>query len=136
MALKINLKPKERIIIGEAVISNGNRQTCSLIIENKVPVLRQKDILKEDNANTLGQKIYFTIQLMYIDNDNLVEYHEIYWKLVKNIIKTVPEVLKLIDNISENIVGCDYYQALKSAKQLVNYETEVLNYEKQPLECI
>jgi len=133
MALKITLKPGERIIIGEAVISNGNNQVCSLLIENKVPVLRQKDILKENNANTLGQKIYFTIQLMYIDDNKLVEYHEIYWKLVNNIIQTVPEVLKFIDNISENILGGDYYQALKSAKQLVNYETEVLNYEQQSL---
>ena len=133
MALKITLKPDERIIIGEAVISNGNNQACSLLIENKVPVLRQKDILKENKANTIGQKIYFTIQLMYIDDDNLVEYHEIYWELVNNIIQTVPEVLKFIDNISENILGGDYYQALKSAKQLVNYETEVLNYEQQSL---
>ena len=132
MALKITLKPDERIIIGEAVISNGNKQACSLLIENKVTVLRQKDILKENNANTIGQKIYFTIQLMYIDNTNIVEYHEIYWKLVNNIIQTVPEVLKFIDNISENILGGDYYQALKSAKQLVTYETEVLNYEQQP----
>ena len=129
MALKITLKPDERIIIGEAVITNGNNQACSLIIENKVPVLRRKDILKEDNANTLGQKIYFTIQLMYIDNNNLAEYHGMYWKLVKNIIETVPEVLKFIDNISENILSCEYYHALKFAKQLVNYETEVLNYE-------
>ena len=133
MALKITIKPGERIIIGEAVITNGNNHVCSLIIENKVPVLRQKNILKENNANTLGQKIYFTIQLMYIDDNNMVEYHEIYWKLVNNIIQTVPEVLKFIDNISENILGGDYYQALKSAKQLVNYETEVLNYEQQSL---
>ncbi len=136
MALKITLKPNERIIIGEAVITNGNSQACNLIIENKVPILRQKDILKENNANTLGQKIYFTIQLMYIDDDNLVEYHKMYWELVNNIIQTVPEVLKFIDNISENILGVNYYQALKSAKQLVNYETEVLNYEQQPPECI
>ena len=133
MALKITLKSGERIIIGEAVITNGNNQVSSLIIENKVPVLRQKDILKENNANTLGQKIYFTIQLMYIDDNKLVEYHKMYWEFVNNIIQTVPEVLKFIDNISENILGGDYYQALKSAKQLVNYETEVLNYEQQPL---
>ena len=133
MALKIILKPGERIIIGEAVISNGNNQACSLIIENKVPVLRQKNILKENNANTIGQKIYFTIQLMYIDDNNLVEYHEMYWKLVSDIVQTVPKVLKIIDNISENILGGHYYQALKFAKQLVNYETEVLNYEQQPL---
>jgi flagellar protein FlbT len=46
MALKIILKPHERIILGGAVVTNG-RSKSELIIENNVPLLRQKDNLSE-----------------------------------------------------------------------------------------
>ncbi|MCP4374071.1 MAG: flagellar protein FlbT, partial [Deltaproteobacteria bacterium] len=42
MALKITLKPNERMIIDGAVITNGSTVT-DFIIENKVPILRQSD---------------------------------------------------------------------------------------------
>ncbi len=45
MALKISLKPHEKMILGGAVITNGNSMGCHLVIENKVPILREKDIL-------------------------------------------------------------------------------------------
>lgn len=72
MALKIKLKPHERLIIGGAVVANGDSK-CDLIIENEVPVLRDKDILREKEANTPSKRVYFAIQLMYVDNKDLVE---------------------------------------------------------------
>ena len=47
MALKITLKPNEKMIVGGAVITNGNIKNTNLIIENNVPILRQKDIISE-----------------------------------------------------------------------------------------
>ena len=52
MALKITLKPQEKMILGGAVISNGNNAGCQLIIENEVPILREKDILSENTVST------------------------------------------------------------------------------------
>ena len=37
MALKITLKPGERMVIGGAVLTNGNSASCDLVIENKTP---------------------------------------------------------------------------------------------------
>ena len=48
MALKITLKPHERMVIGGAVLTNANSASCDLVIENKTPILRQKDILSEE----------------------------------------------------------------------------------------
>ena len=61
MPLKITLKPHERMIVGGAVITNGNTR-CDLLIENKVSILRQKDIMSEKDADSPCRKIYFTIQ--------------------------------------------------------------------------
>ena len=44
MALKVELKPGERIILGDCVITNHDQRT-RLLIEGHVPILREKDIL-------------------------------------------------------------------------------------------
>ena len=126
MGLKITLKPNERMIIGGAVVTNGDGK-CELIIENKVTLLREKDILSEEAANTPSKRIYFTIQLMYIDNDNLAEHHKMYWKLVREVVEAAPSTIRLIDQISEHIVNNRYYQALKVADKLIDYEQEVIS---------
>ncbi len=71
MALRISMKPQEKMILGGAVITNGNSFRCNLIVENKVPILREKDILSESQADSLCRQLYFIIQLMYIDEENL-----------------------------------------------------------------
>jgi len=127
MALKITLKPDERMIIGGAVVTNGNSTGCDLLVDNKVPILRQKDILNEDQANSPCRKIYFIIQLMYIDEENLPTYHNTYWNLVRDVVQAAPSMIALIDVISEHILNKRYYQALKATKSLVDYEQEVIS---------
>jgi len=126
MPLKITLKPHERMIVGGAVITNGNTR-CDLLVENKVSILRQKDIMREKDADSPCRKIYFTIQLMYIDEENLIEHHNTYWRLVQDIVKAAPSMLALIDQISEYILNNKYYQALKLARKLIDYEQEIID---------
>jgi flagellar protein FlbT len=127
MALRISLKPQEKMILGGAVIMNGNNTGCKLIIENTVPILREKDILNENDANSPCRRIYFVIQLMYIDEENLVNHQKKYWKLIKDLVKAAPSTIGVIDQISEEIVSARYYQALKLAQKLIDYEQEVIS---------
>jgi len=126
MALKITLKPGERMILGGAVATNGSDGSCNLIIENKVPILRQKDILTESRADSPCRRIYLSIQLMYIDEANLSSYHKAYCDLVRDLTKAAPSTVGLIDAISEQIFQRNYYQALKLSKRLIEYEEEVI----------
>jgi flagellar protein FlbT len=125
MPLKISLKPNERILINGAVITNGSSRS-EIFIENEVPLLRQKDIMGEREADTVCRKIYFCIQLMYIDGNQLPKYHKTYWELVRALLEATPSAVGLLDQISEHIVGNRYYQALKTSKRLMDYEQEVL----------
>ena len=127
MALTITLKPQEKMILGGAVISNGSNAGCQLIIENKVPILREKNILSETEADTPCRRLYFIIQLMYIDDENLAIHQKIYWDLVKEIVKAAPSTVDLIDQINEEIVSGRYYQALKFVQELIDYEQEVIS---------
>ena len=126
MALKIDLKPNEKLIISGAVIQNGSKR-AELIIENSAPILREKDIMLPDQATTYCSKIYLAIQMMYIDGANLVEYHNTYWTLVRDLVNAVPSTLDLVGRISEHLLKNEYYPALKDAKKLIDYEQEVLN---------
>jgi flagellar protein FlbT len=121
MALKITLKPNERMIIGRAVLRNGDTK-CNLIIENSVPILREKDIIGEKEADSPARRIYYIIQLMYIDQENPHQYHKAYWRLVQDFVKAAPSVISTIDQISEHIINDRYYQALKLTKKIVKYE--------------
>jgi flagellar protein FlbT len=126
MALKITLKPGERMILGGAVVTNGSGGSCDLVVENKTPILRQKDILTEEKADSPCRRIYLAVQLMYIDEANLSTYHKVFWELAGDLVKAVPRTVGLIDSISEMILQRNYYQALKLTKRLIDYEQEVL----------
>ena len=126
MPLKLTLKPGERMIIGGAVVTNGAGKT-DLFVENNVPLLREKDIMGEKEADTIAKQIYFTIQLMYIDPDNLINHHNAYWRLIQQTVKAAPSTVELVDRISEKIVANNYYQALKLTRKLITYEKEIMD---------
>ena len=126
MALKISLRPHERLIIGNAVIENGGSRS-EFMVENNIPILREKDIMSARDADSPCRRIYFVIQLMYVDEKNLAEHHNSYWELVKDVVEAAPSTLGLIDQISWYILGNKYYQALKLTKKLIEYEREAIN---------
>jgi flagellar protein FlbT len=126
MALKISLKPHEKFILGGAVIANGDAKS-TFVLENDVPILREKDILTLQSADTPCKKIYFAIQLMYIDGKNLPEHHKIYWELVKDVAQAAPSTKPMLQEISNDILNDRHYQALKQTKKLIEYEREVVN---------
>lgn len=130
MALKITLKPHERLIIGGAVITNGGTGT-QFVVENNVPILRQKDIMSLKDADSPCRRIYFTIQLMYVDEKDLSENHRIYWELVKDVAEAAPSQKGRIAEISDMILNRQYYQALKLTKKLIAYEQEAISHVRE-----
>ncbi len=54
MALKVELKPGERIILGDCVVTNADQRT-RLLIEGEAPILREKDIMTQRARRYAGQ---------------------------------------------------------------------------------
>lgn len=126
MPLVLTLKPGERVILGGAVIKNGPA-VAHLQIENKVTLLREKDILTEAEATTPCKKIYLVIQLMYIGDGLTVELGQLYWDLVRDVLAAAPSTNDLISQMSAYIVESSFYPALKVAKKLISYEEELIS---------
>jgi len=126
MPLKLDLRPHEKLFLGGAVLVNGDSR-CQLAVLNDVPVLREKDILKEEDADSPCKKIYLAVQLMYMDTPNLARYHQYYWEQVRAVIEVAPSTADLLSKVSNAVLETHYYQALKAARELVRYEQELLD---------
>lgn len=126
MALKVELKPDERIIVGTAIIRNGETRT-RLFIEGDAPILREKDILTAATADTPARKIYLAVQLMYLAQD-ITKHHDIYFQLVRDFLSAAPSGLDIITEINNRILSDDLYKALKAARRLIAYESELMGH--------
>lgn len=126
MALKVELKPNERIIIGTAVVRNGDQRT-SLVIEGNAPILREKDIQSPRTADTPAKLIYLAIQLMYIDG-RVSENINTYQKLMGDFQQAVPSSTNILMAIHNHILNAEFYKALKEAKQLLAYERTLFEH--------
>ena len=104
MALKVELKPHERIIIGSCVITNTDQRARLLIDGDNIPILREKDILTPETADTPAKLIYLAVQLMYISPDPRAN-HGTYFNLVRDIVTAVPSAWPIIEGINNHILS-------------------------------
>jgi len=119
-------------VVGQAVSSNGDSR-CDLFIENNVTILREKDIMSEDEAGgSPCRRIYFLIQLMYIDRENNSRYHQVYADSTREILEAAPSTRRFFSRIDELISSGKYYEALKATKDLLKYEEELLRHVQTP----
>jgi flagellar protein FlbT len=124
MGLKVELKPGERIIIGDSVVTNDDQRT-RLVIEGDAPILREKDIMTVEAADTPCKKIYLVVQLMYLSRDPKT-HHELYFTLMKETLGAAPSTKGYFDRINNQILTGNVYKALKETQSLIEYEKELL----------
>ncbi len=125
MALKVELKPGEKLLVGNCIITNSDQRT-RLFIEGRVPILRQKDILTAETATSPAKRVYLAVQLMYIQDDIAVARNE-YFALVNEFVAAVPSSMAIVNQINNEILTEQLYKALKAAQKLIDYEQELLS---------
>jgi flagellar protein FlbT len=126
MGLKVELKPFERIIIGDSIVTNDEQRT-RLVIEGDAPILREKDILTVEEADTPCRKIYLVVQLMYLARDP-VPHHALYFQLVRDVLAAAPSTRPYFDRINNHILTGMLYKALKEAQRLIEYEKDLFDH--------
>lgn len=126
MALKVELKPGEKLLVGNCIITNADQRT-RLFIDGRAPILREKDILTSETANTPAKRIYLAVQLMYIDDD-IGPARETYFSLINDFVQAVPSSTEIVNQINNEILTGALYKALKAAQRLIEYEQDLLNH--------
>jgi flagellar protein FlbT len=124
--LLIKLAPGEKIVINGVVVENGGDHT-TLRILNQAHVLRAKDILTFDEANSPAKRVYYALQCLYLFPDHQEQYLDSARQFIDDFAKAVPSSGPLITEIIDHLKRSDSYQMLKVAKKLVEYERRILD---------
>ena len=123
MPLKLSLKPGEKFVLNGAVVQNGDRRG-TLVLQNKASVLREKDIMQADEANTPARRIYLPVMMMYLDEAEAGKYYDEFVRRMTEFMGAIrnPEILTECVNISKYVLAREFYKALMGCRKLVEYE--------------
>jgi flagellar biosynthesis repressor protein FlbT len=128
MPLRISLKPEERLIVGGAVVRNAGRRGLQLMVENDVPILRGKEVMGLADATSPCRRIYFAIQLMYVDPEHLPDHQALFTELMAEVAEASPSMRARLDEITELTAAGKHYQALRLTRKLIEYEEELISH--------
>lgn len=126
MPLAINLRPNERLIVNGVVIQNS-AASAKLLIHNNAAVLREKDIITEEGANTPARRVYFAIQCKYLFPGKDATYLPLVHQFIEEFAAAAPSTADIVQEIRRQLDAGQLYQALKTAKQLITREQEIMN---------
>ncbi|MCH8473724.1 MAG: flagellar biosynthesis repressor FlbT [Opitutales bacterium] len=130
MALKLKLKPNERVYISGALVRNiGPGAVLELM--NEVPMLREKDILLEQDAVTPCQKLYLIVQTLYFDCPGEGILFESFKSLSEEIVAAAPSLEKPLWQVGEKVQAGEHYPALKDLQKVITLESTLLSYAKK-----
>jgi|TARA_R110002124_G_scaffold92599_8_gene235231 flagellar protein FlbT len=115
MSLKFRIPAGEKIVVNGAVLTNSSSKAMHFSLENDASIMRERDILLPENAETPLQNVYLFIQLMYIEPGSHEEHHKSFQDAAQI------AFLSTTDNDERNlvfeVVGLigekNYYAALK-----------------------
>ena len=127
MPLKLSLRPGEKFVLNGAVVQNGDRRGV-LVLQNKASVLREKDIMQQDEANTPARRIYFPVMMMYLDESGAERYYDEFVRRMSEFMGVIrnPNVLADCVDVSKYCMEREYYKALMLCRKLIEYEDERL----------
>jgi flagellar protein FlbT len=126
MALKLTLKPHERVILGGAVVRNGGSRV-DLLVENEIPILRESDILSPSAVRTPCERVVLALQLVYVDPEHASDHLETYRTLVSDVLAAAPSLKPLVCTVDAEVAADRYYQAIRQARALLDRERELMS---------
>jgi flagellar protein FlbT len=120
MSLRIELKPFEKVFIGDAVLTNSDQRTM-FIIEGRTPVLRAKDAIAPEAAKSPAEKLYVCVQNMFLLRDHK-SYQGTYLALAAETISMDPLAYPLLAEVDRFVTKAEYYKGLKTLRKLIPAE--------------
>lgn len=125
MPLKLSLKPHEKFVLNGAVVQNGDRRGV-LVLQNKASVLREKDIMQAEEANSPARRVYFPVMMMYLDEAGAARCYDEFAHRMSEFMGVIrnPDILADCVNVSKHVLAREYYKALMICRKLIEYEDE------------
>lgn len=125
MPLRIKLPSKEKIIINGAVIENAGEAT-TIILHNRVDILRRKEVMSEAEANSPARRVYYALQCAYLFDPDRPRYLDLYRQFAKDYGEAAPSAGAILEEVDGLVAAERYYDALRKTQDLMDHETERL----------
>ncbi|OUS19594.1 flagellar biosynthesis repressor FlbT [Litorivita pollutaquae] len=126
--LVLKLSPKERVLINGAVIENGERRSRLSIVSPNANILRLRDAIHPEEANTPVRRVCYVAQLVLTGDADPTETRH---KLLRSI-EELSQVLTDADSrahltaATDAVLGGQFYQCLKALRSLLPREDRLL----------
>jgi len=127
MALVINIKKGQQVIINGAVVENASSKTITVSIKNEAAILRSSDILTPESAATPAGRIYYALQCVYLFPERRGEHLRHFKDLVDSYVRAAPSSGPIVEAVCALVSEDQYYSALKKAQELIEHERKVLS---------
>jgi flagellar protein FlbT len=128
MPLKLSLKPGETFVLNGAVVQNGDRRGV-LVLQNQVSVLRERDIMKAQDAHSPARRIYFALMMMYLDPSQATPHATLFTQELAEFTSAARDDAIFADclSLSKLVVEGEIYKALMACRKLIDREDRVLD---------
>jgi len=120
MPLKLSLKPGETFIVNGAVVRNGERRGI-LLLENQARILREKDIMQPEDADTPTKRAYFAIMQMYLMGQGEGAGYDQACGALADLAPSDPELAMVL---SREMASGNLYKALSRCRKALMAEME------------
>jgi flagellar biosynthesis repressor protein FlbT len=122
--LKLKLRPEEQILINGAVIQNGTRQVELTVKTAGTRILRLRDAIHPNDANTPVKRVCYIAQLAVAGEVSDADALSDFTKGVKALQKVFTDTgsQETMDNALEYAKTYDFYKAMQSMRKLITYE--------------
>ncbi len=126
--LVLKLSPKERILINGAVIENGDRRSRLFIVTPDANILRLRDAIHPDEANTPVRRVCYSTQLVLSgDSDPDDARHQLLLRIEElSQVLTDPDSRTHLSAATEAVLSGQFYQCLKALRALLPREDRLL----------
>ena len=134
MALVIQIKKEQRIIINGAVLENVSGRTVAIAVKNEAAILRSEDVLTADGAITPARRVYFALQCAYLFPDRKDEHLRDFEQFLVSYLEAAPSAREIARRVLAAVGAGNFYGALKQARRLIEHEGELLERAQARLE--
>ena len=126
--LVLKLAPKERILINGAVIENGDRRSRLSIVTPNAHILRLRDAIHPDEANTPVRRVCYVAQLVLSGDAQPAEARHQLLRGIEQLSQalTDPDSREKLDTATRAVLDGQTYQALKALRALLPREERLL----------
>ncbi len=131
--LVLKLAPKERVLINGAVIENGDRRCRLSILTTGANILRLRDAIHPDDANTPVKRVCYAAQLVLTGDLEPEAARQMLLRRIEELsqIFTDADSRSVLADATEALVSEKYYRCLKALRRLLSRESRLLAVARQ-----